>query len=173
MPAHTWEDPEIYQIWTVNQANQNYWSKEIWKKCPIKIIQTVTRVQLSNSESTRVFIHTYCTLFPVNKYFTGFTTFFVGILFFKAEGPGPCHWPLVYWLGFGALSAATWPQSLAGNPSPTPSHCRPRPSEINYTILLQSAPVCLQNEAASLFGRSPTFLQLGRDVFSQPEKKKI
>ena len=156
----------------MTEAYLNDWPKEIWKKRPIIIIQTVMRVRLSNSESTRVFIHTYCTIFPVNKYFTCFTSFFVGILFSKAEGPGPCHWPLVYCLGFGALSAATWPQSLAGNPSPTPSHCRPRPSKINYTILLQSAPVCLQNEAASLFGCSPTFLQLGRDVFSQPEKRK-
>jgi len=32
--------------------------------------------------------------------------------------------------------------------------------------------VCFQNEAASLFGCSPPFLQLGRDVFPQPEKRK-
>ena len=25
MHAQTWKDPEIYEIWTVNQANQNDW----------------------------------------------------------------------------------------------------------------------------------------------------
>ena len=29
---HIWEDPEIYKIWIVNQANQNDWPKENWKK---------------------------------------------------------------------------------------------------------------------------------------------
>ena len=28
MRAHIWEDPDIYQVWTVNQANQSYRSKE-------------------------------------------------------------------------------------------------------------------------------------------------
>ena len=41
--GHTWEDPEIYQIWAVNQTNQNDWPKEIQKKCPIKVIQTAMR----------------------------------------------------------------------------------------------------------------------------------
>ena len=38
-----------------------------------------------------------CTLFPPNKHFTFFTTFylFVDIYFYKAAGPWPCHWPLV------------------------------------------------------------------------------
>ena len=35
---HTWEDPEIYQIWTLNQANQNDWPKETQKKCPMYVI---------------------------------------------------------------------------------------------------------------------------------------
>ena len=43
MPVHIWEDPEINQIGTVNQANQNDWPKDIWKKQPIKVIQTATR----------------------------------------------------------------------------------------------------------------------------------
>ena len=46
---HTWEDPEIYQIRTVNQANQSDWSKEPRKKCLIKVIQSATKVQLSDS----------------------------------------------------------------------------------------------------------------------------
>ena len=51
MHANTWEDPEIYQLWTVNQTNQNDLPKETWKKCPIKVIQTAMRVWLSPSLS--------------------------------------------------------------------------------------------------------------------------
>ena len=43
MRVHKWEDPEIHQIWTVNQANQNNWPNETQKKCPIKVIQTTLR----------------------------------------------------------------------------------------------------------------------------------
>ena len=82
----TWENPEIYQIETVNQANQDDWPKETWKKCPIKVIQTAMRLQLGDSvpESTRVSIHTV--LF--------FLLHFVRILFCKAEGQGLVtdHW---------------------------------------------------------------------------------
>ena len=28
MRVHAWEDPETYQMWTLNQANQNDWPKE-------------------------------------------------------------------------------------------------------------------------------------------------
>ena len=48
MCEHTWEDPEIYQIWIVNQADLNDWPKEIQKKCLIKVIQTAKMVQLSD-----------------------------------------------------------------------------------------------------------------------------
>ena len=36
------------------------------------------------------------TLFPANKHFSDFTTFclYVEMHFYKADGPGPCHWPL-------------------------------------------------------------------------------
>ena len=51
----------------------------------------------------------------------------------KQKGQGSCHWPLVLWSEFGALTAVAWPQSLAGNPSPAPSHCRLRPPEISLT----------------------------------------
>ena len=40
MHAYSWDDPETYQIWTVNQANQNDRPKETQKKYPIKVIQT-------------------------------------------------------------------------------------------------------------------------------------
>ena len=45
----------------MNPANHNDWPKEIQKKCPIKVIQTVLRVQLrdSPSESAHVSIHKY------------------------------------------------------------------------------------------------------------------
>ena len=58
---HTWEDPEIQQIWTVNQANKNDWSKETGKKCLIEVIKTATRARFSGSlsESARVPIHMY------------------------------------------------------------------------------------------------------------------
>ena len=70
----TWENPEIYQIETVNQANQDDWPKETWKKCPIKVIQTATRLQLGDSvpESTRVSIHTVLFFLLINTCFTTF-----------------------------------------------------------------------------------------------------
>ena len=73
------------------------------------------------------------TLFPPNKHYTCFTALClsVEIHFYPADGPGSCHWPLVYWLGFSALTAVAWLQSLARNRNPTSSHCRPRPSEIS------------------------------------------
>ena len=55
----------------------------------------------------------YCSLFLLIN--TLFPYFFVGIHFCRAEGPGPCHWPLVWWLGFGASHCTTQPQSLSGN----------------------------------------------------------
>ena len=39
----------------LNQAKQDDWPEETWKKCPIKMIQTTTRAQLS--EATCVSIH--------------------------------------------------------------------------------------------------------------------
>ena len=35
MLVYTWEDPELYQRWTVNQVNQKDWPKETRKKCPL------------------------------------------------------------------------------------------------------------------------------------------
>ena len=71
MRTHTWETPEVHQIWTVNQASQNDWPKETQRKYHIKITQTVTRARLRDSPS----VHMYCTLFPPRKHFTCFTTF--------------------------------------------------------------------------------------------------
>ena len=57
------KDPEVHQIWTVNQASQNNWPKETWKKCPIKATQTATRGEIQGlSESACVSTHMYYTL---------------------------------------------------------------------------------------------------------------
>ena len=60
-------------------------------------------------ESTRVSIHTYCTLFPLIN--TLLLSVFVGIFFCEAEEPGPCHWPLVYWVVFDShcCDLSLWP----------------------------------------------------------------
>ena len=93
MCVHTWEGPAIYQIWTVNQGNSNDWPKETWKKCLIKVIQAATRVQLSNSLSLRapVCLSTQTVLFyfSINTLPVSLLSIFGGILFCKAEGPGP------------------------------------------------------------------------------------
>ena len=63
MHEHTWKEPEIYQIQTQGQENQNDWPKETPKKCPITVNQTIPRVWLnaSLSEPVRVSVHMYCT----------------------------------------------------------------------------------------------------------------
>ena len=111
MHAHTWKDPEIYQIWIVNQANQKNWPKDNQKKCPIKVIQIATRVRLrdSPSESACVSIHTYCTLFPLNKHLLHYFPSLWKLFSAKLKGQGPCPWPLVLWLGSGSFTTATWP----------------------------------------------------------------
>ena len=136
MHVHTWEDPEIYQIWTVNQANQNDWLKETQKKHSIKVTQTAWRVWLRDSSWVpHVSIHTYCALFLLmNTLLALLLSIFVGILFHKAVGPG------VLSLSTG-LAARIYcfyhhdpTQSLAGNLSPPPRHCRPRPPEIRTAL---------------------------------------
>ena len=73
--VHTWEDPEIYQTWPVNPANQN----DCQKKHPIKVIQTATKVCLSISSSLSlslpVCLSTRAVLFSsLHKHMTCFTT---------------------------------------------------------------------------------------------------
>ena len=93
MRVHTWEDPEMHQIWTVNQTNQDDRPKETSKKRPTKITQATMRMQLRLplSLSPPVHLFTFTVLFsPLNKCFTCFTLFvFVGILSCKAKGPRP------------------------------------------------------------------------------------
>ena len=94
----TWEDPEIYQIWTLNQENQNNGPKKIWKKCPIRVwaslVARTVKMPAMQEESATQWLSlsppmclSTCTglFFPVNKYFICFTTFcLVGILFLQS-----------------------------------------------------------------------------------------
>ena len=70
----------------------------------------------------------------INTLLVSLLSIFVGILFCKADGPGPCHWPLVEWPAFGALTAVTRPQSLAGNRNSASSCCRPRSPGITLKL---------------------------------------
>ena len=116
-----WEDPETYQIGTVNQANQNDWPKKTWKKCPCKWFE-LPRVCDSGTLplSLLMCLSTYTVLFFLQiKHFT-FHYFLSlwGFLFCKTKWPGTWHWPLVWWLGFGALTSATWIQPLGRTEAP-------------------------------------------------------
>ena len=118
MREHTWEDPEIQQIWTVNQANQNDWSKETRKKCLIKVIQTATRARFSDSVplSLHMCLSTRTLFLPNNTLF---------------------YYILSLWEFFSDLVARILSshhhdpaQFPAGIPSPAPSCCRLRLPEI-------------------------------------------
>ena len=89
------------------------------------------------SLSPLVSIHTYLYSFPPSKHFTCFSTLCLhGNSFLQSHRarvlsltPGlvvrtRCHHRL------------DWPQSLAGNWNPAPSHCRLRPPEIKPTVFL-------------------------------------
>ena len=65
------EYPEMYQIRTLNQANQHDWPKENREKCPMDVISTVTRVQLSLGVCLDIYLHILFLLL-INS---GFTTF--------------------------------------------------------------------------------------------------
>ena len=69
-----------------------------------------------------------CTLFPLNELLLSLLSVSMEINFYTAEEPRPCHW-----LGFGALPAVTWPQSLVGNRNPATVCCRVRLPEIIAT----------------------------------------
>ena len=70
-----------------NQAKHD-WSKETWKKCPIKVIQTTTRTL--SLWACPVYIHTYCTLFflLINTLFHYFLSLWE---FFSAKPKGQGH----------------------------------------------------------------------------------
>ena len=89
MRVPTWEEPEIYYLRTVNQANRNDWPKETQKTRLIKVMQTAQGRDSLLSLSASVSIHMYCTLFPSGKHFTYFTTYclYVEIPSSLAAGP--------------------------------------------------------------------------------------
>ena len=109
MCVHTWEDPEVYQIWTLNQGNQNDWPKETQKKCPIKVVQTVRRAPLSDSllESDRVSIHTLFSSLLINTLLVSLLSDFVEILCCKTKGPGTLSLTTLSRLGSSAFISLT------------------------------------------------------------------
>lgn len=128
--VHTWEvDPEIYQIWAMNQANQNDWSKETWKRYPIKVIQTRgCDSSDSHPESSCVTVHKYCT-FPllINALLAPLFSIFAEILLCKAKGSGPMSLTTGLIARIWCFHCHNPAQFLVGNPRPTSRHCRPRP----------------------------------------------
>ena len=86
------KDPEIYQIWIVNQASKSNRPKETWKKHPIKVIQTAMWVRFNKilSLSLPVCLLTWTVLFflLINTLLALLLPIFVEILFCKAEEPG-------------------------------------------------------------------------------------
>lgn len=138
MCVHSWEDPDVYQIWNVYQGNKNDWTKETRKKYPHKTNSNChggTTQRHSLPESARMFIHTYCTFFPVNKYlFCYFPSLWK---FFSAKPKGwgsslttglvariwcshQIDWILNLWLRTQALlqAKATWDHILHSTMSP-------------------------------------------------------
>ena len=83
MHAHTWEETAVYQIWPLNQENKNYWTKETWKKCPIKVIQIIFATQqLSLWDCLCVFLHVlYFFSLLINTLLVSVLSAFVEILF--------------------------------------------------------------------------------------------
>ena len=83
MHAHTWEETAVYQIWPLNQENKNDWTKETWKKCPIKVIQiTFATQQLSLWDCLCVFLHVlYFFSLLINTLLGSVLSAFVEILF--------------------------------------------------------------------------------------------
>ena len=120
MCTHTWEDTEI---WTVNQANHSDWPKESWKKYPVKVIRTTTQAWLSNSGTLLLSLPMClpaCTvlfsllILYLFHYFLSLWKFFSA----KLNYQGPCHWPVVSWLGSGAFTAMTQPSLWLGTQAP-------------------------------------------------------
>ena len=82
--AHTWEEPEIYQIQTQNQANLSDWPEETLRKYPIKMNQTTVRAELSFWVNPCLSTHTV--LFPLNKdYFFHYFPFFSWNSFLQSQ----------------------------------------------------------------------------------------
>ena len=83
-----------------------------------------------------VSIYKYSSLL-INTLFVSLLSIFVRILFCKAKGPGSCHWPLIYWLGFSTLSIEAQPQSLARNQNSASNLHRTKPPQITTSCGLK------------------------------------
>ena len=104
MHAHTQQDSEVNQIWTQNGQSKMTVQRKPWRNTPNKWFKLPWRRD-SLSLSTHVSVHTHCTLLLPRTLRLSPLCIFVGNLFCRAKGPGPCHWPLVWWLGFSSLNA--------------------------------------------------------------------
>ena len=77
----------------------------------------------------------------VSTLFASHFSVFVEILLGKAKGTGPLAMTTGPVLRSGALTTTIRPQSLAGNPNPALSHCRPR----SLVVMTTCANFFLQN----------------------------
>ena len=114
------------QIWTPNQASQNDWPGETWKKCPI---ESPKLSRGHDSLSAPACLST-CTIHFFLLISTCSPLSLWEFFFCKARGWGPCYWPSVWRLGCSALTAARphlWLELLQaeatwGQPLATKSH---------------------------------------------------
>ena len=87
MCKHTWENPEINQIWTQNQAKQDDW--------PVKPGWNWFRL-LQGCDSLWACACVYPhVLFFLLKNCLNTSCLSAEIKFYTADGPGLCYWPLV------------------------------------------------------------------------------
>ena len=155
MCAHTWEDPEIYQTQTVNQANQNDWPKENRKKTP-HISDLNCHEDATQGLSLWVCLCVYPRIpysFLLIKHFTCFTTFHLrGSSFLqsrRARALVSDHWPSGYdpvlpplqpspnlWMGTQAPL-----QAVAGR-----GHPRSRISTLHHPSLGHTSNQCSEPE---------------------------
>ena len=110
------------------------------------------RLRHAPSESVYVPTHMYNSLSPLHKYFTCFTTFHLCPF---VQACVPDHWSssLVDRICYSHCSDPV--QSLAGNPCPAPSCCRPlrRPPEMKIMIIDGNFPILIYiNIFLSTFG---------------------
>ena len=68
-----------------------------------------------------------CRKLDMTKHSTGNT-------FLQSRRAGPCHWPLVWWLGSGTVTTTAGSQSLAGNQNSSSNYCSLRPLEITLEL---------------------------------------
>lgn len=141
MLAHTWENPEIYQIGTLNQVNQNTKQKKNPEEkphvsdltchviTPWKWFKRLSDVSLWVCPQTVL----YSSL-PINTSLVSLLSVFVRILCLQSWRARALSLTIGLVASIGALTTMTWPQSVAGNQSPTLSYCRLRPMEIKTRI---------------------------------------